>query len=112
MAILPLHERVDAVGARLLAAGHHPLVDALALLVLAEVVVRQRQIQRGLGVARVQAQGFVEQRQGVEQSPLVIVDRAQHRIDVRIRNPVASQRRERFLRLVVLAGVEVFPPAL
>jgi hypothetical protein len=42
---LPLHEGIDVVGAAVLAAGDHPLVDALGLLVLAEVVVGQRQVQ-------------------------------------------------------------------
>ncbi len=74
---LSLHERVELAG-RIGAACERVLIDLARVLVEPEVVVRDRKIERGLGVASVDRERFFERRLGLFEVTAVVMNHAHH----------------------------------
>ncbi len=90
---------------------HRLLVDRPGLAVLAEVVAGDHQVQRRLGVRRVEAQRGAEHLLRFDQPPLVVVDDPQHVVDVRVGRLAAQDLGQAGDRLGVLARGVVGAPA-
>jgi len=100
---LPLRERVQ-LARRALRRRHRALVDHLGLDVFPQVVAGDDQVQRRFGVRRVDAQRFVEHLLRLRQPPLLVIDDAQHVVDVGVRRLLAQHLGETCGCLGVLAG--------
>ena len=86
------------------------LVDLLRLLVLPHVVVDDGQVQRRLGVRGVEPQRRLEGALRPGELALVVVDDAEHVVDVGERLVLLDELRQVMLGLRVLLLVEVAPP--
>ncbi len=107
---LALREGIEAAG-RALRGGESALVDLLGLAVLAEVVVRHGEVERGFGVGRVDLERAPEHSLGVAEASRLVIDDAQHVVDVGVGHVLAQDLGEAGLRLVVLARDIVIAPA-
>jgi hypothetical protein len=99
---LPLREGVEAAR-RALRRDEGALVDLLRLAVLAEVVEGHGEVERRLGVGRVDLEGLAEHPLGLGELALLMVDDAHHVVDVGVGDVLAQHLGEAGLGLVVLA---------
>jgi hypothetical protein len=90
--------------------AHRGGVDLARLVVLAAVVVGDRQVERRLGVARVDLERRLEGLLRVGEAPLVVIDDAEHVEDVGEPAVLLHDLREVLLGLVVLASLVVVAP--
>src|SRR5262249_20302262 len=78
-------------------------VHLFRLAIFAEVVVGDREVERGLGVARVDLERLLEVLLGLREAPLAVRDHAEHVEEVGEAAVLARHLMEIRLRLVVLA---------
>ena len=107
---LPPRERIQ-LARGLLRRGQRPFVDLLRLGILPEVVAGDDQVQRRLGVGGVDAERLLEHRFGLGQASLLVIDDAQHVVDVRVGRLLAQHFGQVGDGLGVLAGQVVGAPA-